>query len=171
MGICFGFLPHNFSPARIFMGDSGAMLLGLLLASTTITLTGTVNPNDVSGANIAPALVPLVLPIAVMVVPFADMLLAIIRRTRAGRSPFAPDKQHLHHRLLEIGHSHARAVIVLYLWSAVISYAATAFVFLQTPALLISLTAVTLVALLLTLKLPRLRRDEGSFTGLWRVRR
>jgi UDP-GlcNAc:undecaprenyl-phosphate GlcNAc-1-phosphate transferase len=171
MGICFGFLPHNFSPARVFMGDSGSMLLGLLLASTTITLTGTVNPNDVSGENIAPALVPLVLPIAVMVVPFVDMLLAIIRRTRAGRSLFAPDKQHLHHRLLEIGHSHARAVIVLYLWSAVMSYAATAFVFLDTPALLISLTAVALVALLLTLKLPRLRRDEGSFTGLWRVRR
>jgi UDP-GlcNAc:undecaprenyl-phosphate/decaprenyl-phosphate GlcNAc-1-phosphate transferase len=171
MGICFGFLPHNFSPARVFMGDSGSMLLGLLLASTTITLTGTVNPNDVSGDNIAPALVPLVLPIAVMVVPFVDMLLAIIRRTRAGRSPFAPDKQHLHHRLLEIGHSHARAVIVMYLWSAVISYAATAFVFLNTPALLISLTAVALVALLLTRKLPRLRRDEGSFTGLWRVRR
>jgi UDP-GlcNAc:undecaprenyl-phosphate GlcNAc-1-phosphate transferase len=171
MGICFGFLPHNFSPARIFMGDSGSMLLGLLLASTTITLTGTVNPNDVSGANIAPALVPLVLPIAVMVVPFVDMLLAIIRRTRAGRSPFAPDKQHIHHRLLEIGHSHARAVIVMYLWSAVISYAATAFVFLHAVALIISLTAVSLVALTLTLKLPRLRRDEGSFTGLWRVRR
>jgi UDP-GlcNAc:undecaprenyl-phosphate/decaprenyl-phosphate GlcNAc-1-phosphate transferase len=171
MGICFGFLPHNFSPARIFMGDSGSMLLGLLLASTTITLTGTVNPNDVSGENIAPALVPLLLPIAVMLVPFIDMLLAIIRRTRAGRSPFSPDKQHLHHRLLEIGHSHARAVIVMYLWSAVISYAATAFVFLNTPTLLVSLTAVTVVALLLTLKLPRLRRDEGSFTGLWRVRR
>ena len=171
MGICFGFLPHNFSPARVFMGDSGSMLLGLLLASTTITLTGTVNPNDVSGENIAPALVPLLLPVAVMLVPFVDMLLAIIRRTRAGRSPFAPDKQHLHHRLLEIGHSHARAVIVMYLWSAVISYAATAFVFLDTPTLVISLAAVALVALLLTLKLPRLRRDEGSFTGLWRVRR
>jgi UDP-GlcNAc:undecaprenyl-phosphate GlcNAc-1-phosphate transferase len=171
MGICLGFLPHNFSPARVFMGDSGSMLLGLLLASTTITLTGTVNPNDVSGDNIAPALVPLVLPIAVMVVPLVDMMLAIIRRTRAGRSLFAPDKQHLHHRLLEIGHSHARAVIVMYLWSAVISYAATAFVFLPTPALVISLTAVALVALLLTLKLPRLRRDEGSFTGMWRVRR
>ena len=115
MGICLGFLPHNFSPARIFMGDSGSMLLGLLLASTTITLTGTVDPNDVSGENIAPALVPLLLPVAVMLVPFVDMLLAIIRRTRAGRSPFAPDKQHLHHRLLEIGHSHARAVIVMYL--------------------------------------------------------
>jgi UDP-GlcNAc:undecaprenyl-phosphate GlcNAc-1-phosphate transferase len=171
MGICFGFLPHNFSPARIFMGDSGSMLLGLLLASTTITLTGTVNPNDVSGENIAPALVPLVLPIAVMIVPFVDMLLAIIRRTRAGRSPFSPDKQHLHHRLLMIGHSHARAVIVMYLWSGVISYAATAFVFLDTLALLISVSAVALLALLVTLKLPRLRRDEGSFTGLWRVRR
>jgi UDP-GlcNAc:undecaprenyl-phosphate GlcNAc-1-phosphate transferase len=167
MGICVGFLPHNFSPARVFMGDSGSMLLGLLLATTTITLTGTVNPNDVS-TDIAPALLPLVLPIAVMVVPFVDMLLAIIRRTRAGRSPFAPDKQHLHHRLLEIGHSHARAVLVMYLWSAVIAYATTASVFLDTPALVISLVCVVAVAVLLTMNLPRLRRGEGSFTGLRR---
>ncbi|MGZ4593081.1 MAG: MraY family glycosyltransferase [Actinomycetes bacterium] len=169
MGVCIGFLPHNFSPARIFMGDSGSMLIGLLLASTTITLTGSVNPNDVSG-DIAPALLPLVLPVAVMVVPFIDVLLAIIRRTRAGRSPFAPDKLHLHHRLLEIGHSHARAVIVMYLWSAVIAYGATAIVFLPTPALLVSLGFVLAVAVLLTMKLPRLRREEGSFTGVWRSR-
>jgi UDP-GlcNAc:undecaprenyl-phosphate GlcNAc-1-phosphate transferase len=143
------------------------MLLGLLLATTTITLTGTVNPNDVS-TDIAPALLPLVLPIAVMVVPFVDMLLAIIRRTRAGRSLFAPDKQHLHHRLLEIGHSHARAVLVMYLWSAVIAYATTASVFLDTPALVISLVCVVTVAIVLTMNLPRLRRGEGSFTGLRR---
>jgi UDP-GlcNAc:undecaprenyl-phosphate GlcNAc-1-phosphate transferase len=170
MGMCIGFLPHNFSPARIFMGDSGSMLIGLLLASTTVTLTGSVNPNDVSG-DIAPALLPLVLPVAVMVVPFVDVLLAIIRRTRAGRSPFAPDKQHLHHRLLEIGHSHARAVIVMYLWSAVIAYGATATVLPLGPiALVASFVGVVVVALVLTMKLPRLRREEGTFTGVWRSR-
>ncbi len=171
MGICAGFLPHNFSPARIFMGDSGSMLIGLLLASTTITLTGSVNPNDVSGENIAPAFVPLVLPIAVMVVPYVDMLLAILRRTRAGRSPFAPDKKHLHHRLLEVGHSHARAVLVMYLWSAVVAYGATAFVFLDTVTLVVSVLAAAAVALLLTMNLPRLRRGEDTFTGLGRTLR
>ncbi|HEU4910504.1 MAG TPA: MraY family glycosyltransferase [Actinomycetes bacterium] len=165
IGVCAGFLPHNFSPARVFMGDSGSMLIGLLLATTTITLTGSVNPNDV-GTDIAPALVPLLLPLAVMVVPFLDMLLAIVRRTAAGRSPFTPDKQHLHHRLLERGHSHARAVLVMYLWSAVLAFAGVAVAFLDTVALLVSLAGVSLLALLLTMNIPRLRRAEGSFTGV-----
>ena len=165
IGVCAGFLPHNFSPARVFMGDSGSMLIGLLLATTTITLTGSVNPNDV-GTDIAPALVPLLLPLAVMVVPFLDMLLAIVRRTAAGRSPFTPDKQHLHHRLLERGHSHARAVLVMYLWSAVLAFAGVAVAFLDTVALLVSLAGVSLLALLLTVNIPRLRRAEGSFTGV-----
>ena len=169
VGVCAGFLPHNFSPARVFMGDSGSMLIGLLLATTTITLTGSVNPNDVD-TDIAPALVPLLLPLAVMVVPFLDMVLAIVRRTAAGRSPFTPDKQHLHHRLLERGHSHARAVLVMYLWSAVLAYAGVAVAFLDTPTLLVSLGSVTLVAILLTMNIPRLRRAEGSFTGLRRGR-
>ncbi|HET9944640.1 MAG TPA: MraY family glycosyltransferase [Actinomycetes bacterium] len=169
IGCCVGFLPHNFSPARVFMGDSGSMLIGLLLATTTITLTGSVNPNDV-GTDIAPALVPLLLPLAVMVVPFLDLLLAVVRRTAAGRSPFAPDKQHLHHRLLERGHSHARAVLVMYLWSAVLAYGAVAIAFLDTRTLVLSLIAVSVVALLLTVNIPRLRRAEGTFTGLRRGR-
>jgi len=169
IGVCAGFLPHNFSPARVFMGDSGSMLIGLLLAATTITLTGSVNPTDI-GTDIAPALVPLLLPIAVMVVPFLDVVLAIVRRTLAGRSPFAPDKQHLHHRLLERGHSHARAVLVMYLWSAVLAFAATAVAFLDTTALLVSLAVVSVAALLVTMNIPRLRRSEGSFTGLGRGR-
>ena len=142
VGVCVGFLPHNFSPARIFMGDSGSMLIGLLLASTTITLTGTVDPNAVD-TDLAPALLPLLLPIAVMALPFLD--LAARRRPAhlAGRSPFAPDKQHLHHRLLESGHSHARAVLVMYLWSAVIAFGVTAVAFpLATLTLLVSVAAV-----------------------------
>jgi UDP-GlcNAc:undecaprenyl-phosphate GlcNAc-1-phosphate transferase len=169
IGVCVGFLPHNFSPARVFMGDSGSMLIGLLLATTTVTLTGSVNPNDV-GTDIAPALVPLLLPIAVMVVPFLDVVLAIVRRTLAGRSPFAPDKQHLHHRLLERGHSHARAVLVMYLWSAVLAFGAVAVAFLDTTALLVSVGGVTILAMVLTMNIPRLRRSEGTFTGLLRGR-
>lgn len=168
-GVCVGFLPHNFSPARVFMGDSGSMLIGLLLATTTITLTGSVNPNDI-GTDIAPALVPLLLPIAVLVVPFLDVLLAIVRRVLAGRSPFAPDKQHLHHRLLERGHSHARAVLVMYLWSAVLAFGATAVAFLDARATLASLAGVAVLALLVTMNIPRLRRAEGTFTGLRRGR-
>jgi UDP-GlcNAc:undecaprenyl-phosphate/decaprenyl-phosphate GlcNAc-1-phosphate transferase len=168
VGVCIGFLPHNFSPARVFMGDSGSMLLGLLLASTTITLTGTVAPNAVD-VNLGPALLPLVLPIAVMALPFLDVILAIVRRTLAGRSPFAPDKQHLHHRLLERGHSHARAVLVMYLWSGVIAFGVTAVVFpVDTWKLVASFAAVVVVAVVVTMNIPRLRRAEGSFTGLGR---
>jgi UDP-GlcNAc:undecaprenyl-phosphate GlcNAc-1-phosphate transferase len=171
VGVCLGFLPHNFSPARVFMGDSGSMLLGLLLASTTITLTGNVGPNSVT-TDLTPTLLPLALPLAAMALPFLDVLLAIVRRTAAGRSPFAPDKQHLHHRLLERGHSHARAVLVMYLWSAVISFGATAWAFLSFQGFAISLSAVVLVAVVVTMNIPRLRRGEGTFTGLRRgVRR
>jgi UDP-GlcNAc:undecaprenyl-phosphate GlcNAc-1-phosphate transferase len=171
VGVCVGFLPHNFSPARVFMGDSGSMLLGLLLASTTITLTGNVGPNSVS-TDLTPTLLPLALPLAAMALPFLDVLLAIVRRTAAGRSPFAPDKQHLHHRLLERGHSHARAVLVMYLWSAVISFGATAWAFLSFQGFALSLSAVVVVALVVTMNIPRLRRGEGTFTGLRRgVRR
>lgn len=121
VGACLGFLPHNFHPARIFMGDSGAMLLGLMLAASSITLTGKVDPSAVESVELVPALLPLALPFLVLLVPLTDLLLAVVRRTRAGRSPFAPDKQHLHHRLLEIGHSHRRAVLVLYSWTALVA--------------------------------------------------
>lgn len=129
IGVCVGFLPHNVSPARIFMGDSGSMLLGLLLATAAITLTGQLDGNAVSAENLVPAFLPLLLPIAVLAVPLFDLGLAVIRRTAAGRSPFSPDKQHLHHRLLEIGHSHRGAAGIMYLWTAVIAMPVTAAAF------------------------------------------
>jgi len=127
-GACLGFLPHNFFPARLFMGDSGSMLIGLVLAGSALTLTGQFAMVDMSRgaggaeASLLPTLLPIVLPIAILVVPFADLVLAVVRRTRAGRSPFAPDKQHLHHRLLEIGHSHRRAVLIMWLWAGLIAF-------------------------------------------------
>lgn len=129
LGVCLGFLPNNFFPARIFMGDTGSMTLGLLLAAGTITLSGQVDPSAVAGGTLFPALLPVLLPVAVMAVPLMDLLLAVIRRTRAGRNPFAPDKQHLHHRLLEMGHSQVRAVLLMYAWTALIAGTAVAIAF------------------------------------------
>jgi UDP-GlcNAc:undecaprenyl-phosphate GlcNAc-1-phosphate transferase len=155
VGMCAGFLVHNFNPARIFMGDSGSMLIGLLLASSTITLTGRVDYGSVNRLGLFPILLPLLLPLAALAVPFADLLLAVARRTRAGRSPFAPDKQHLHHRLLEIGHSQRRAVLIMYGWTALIAYGAVGLAVLP-AAVALGLVAVGLVGLVLLVGWPRL---------------
>lgn len=129
VGMTVGFLPHNVYRARIFMGDTGSMQLGLLLAAAAITLMGQVDPSAVSGRTIVPTFLPIALPIAVMAVPLVDLLLAVIRRTRAGRNPFAPDKQHLHHRLLEMGHSQRRAVALMYAWTALVAFTGVAAAF------------------------------------------
>lgn len=123
-GACLGFLPHNFFPARMFMGDSGAMLLGLLLATSTISLTGQIDTSQLrnESGGLVPTVLPLVLPLAILALPFLDLVLAFVRRTYAGRWWFVADKQHLHHRLLERGHSQRRAVLLMYVWSALVSF-------------------------------------------------
>ena len=127
-GACAGFLPHNFHPARLFMGDSGSMLIGLVLSASALTLTTQFSGTEISQggagsrASLLPTLLPLLLPISILIVPMVDLLLAVVRRTRAGRSPFAPDKQHLHHRLLEIGHSQRRAVFIMWLWAGLVAF-------------------------------------------------
>ncbi|MFJ9541944.1 MraY family glycosyltransferase [Streptomyces sp. NPDC101225] len=136
MGMCIGFLPHNMHPARIFMGDSGSMLIGLVLAAGAISITGQVDPDALKlfvGSEKAavhqtvPVYIPLLLPLTIIAVPTADLVLAIVRRTWRGQSPFAADRGHLHHRLLEIGHSHSRAVLIMYFWSALIAFGALAY--------------------------------------------
>ena len=114
IGICLGFLPHNFHPARLFMGDAGALLLGLLLAAATISMTGSVDPSSslASASALTAILLPVVIPLAIMALPFLDILLAVRRRTRAGQLPWKPDRGHLHHRMLDIGHSHRQAVLL-----------------------------------------------------------
>lgn len=130
VGCCLGFLPHNVHPARIFMGDSGAMQLGLLIAASAIAITGQVDPTVVSSGQFVPAFLPMLVPVAVLMLPLADLGLAVVRRLGRGQSPFAPDRLHLHHRLLDLGHSHARAVGLMCLWTAVLAFGAilTAFV-------------------------------------------
>ena len=122
VGACLGFLVHNFNPASIFMGDTGAMLLGLLIASAGVSAVGgAVRPSRSAFAAVS---VPVLVPVLVLAVPFLDTALTILRRLISGRAVFSPDKQHLHHRLLEIGHSHRRAVLIMYYWSALLAFAA-----------------------------------------------
>ncbi|GGO92684.1 MraY family glycosyltransferase [Wenjunlia tyrosinilytica] len=166
IGMCVGFLPHNIHPARIFMGDSGSMLIGLMLSASAISITGQVDPDllaDFSGSQtkavheMVPVYIPLLLPLTVIAVPMADLFLAIVRRTWNGQSPFAADKQHLHHRLLEIGHSHSRAVLIMYFWSALIALGAVAFS-VQSNTTVILLIIVFLCAVgLVVLLMPRFR--------------
>ncbi len=163
-GACVGFLPHNVNPARVFMGDSGSMLIGLVLAASAITLTGQFQPDDIgkgatgSQANLLVMLLPALLPLAILVVPLADLVLAVVRRTRAGRSPFAPDKQHLHHRMLEIGHSQRRAVLIMWMWAALIAGGMVLASLYPGTLMWVSLGAMTLLTVTLTFILPVVRR-------------
>lgn len=125
IGVCLGFLPHNSNPAKIFMGDSGSMFLGLMLAASAITLTGQVDPNSISEEKLGPALLPLLLPFAVLAIPLIDLSMAIIRRIRAGKSPFSSDKDHLHHRIMRAGNTQIRTAAIMYLWTATIAFPVT----------------------------------------------
>jgi UDP-GlcNAc:undecaprenyl-phosphate/decaprenyl-phosphate GlcNAc-1-phosphate transferase len=169
IGMCLGFLPHNFSPASIFMGDTGSMLLGLLLAYAPISGITSLDPALLGhSVNRYPEILPLLLPAALLVIPYADLLLAVVRRTKAGQSPFAPDRKHLHHRMLEIGHSQRASVLIMYLWAALFSGSVVWLSIQRTvqrgssnhhgqPVLVfVGITAAAVVALLL-LAMPKLR--------------
>jgi UDP-GlcNAc:undecaprenyl-phosphate GlcNAc-1-phosphate transferase len=162
VGACIGFLPHNFNPARIFMGDSGSMLIGLVIAAAGILVTGQINLAVVNTRESFPAFLPIVLPVAVLLLPLLDMGLAVVRRVGSGKSPFHPDRMHLHHRMLALGHTHRRAVIILYVWTALFTGAAVALVWFSTTAVLIGLGVGVLVALALTLGPLRGRSTPGD---------
>lgn len=165
-GACAGFMVHNFHPARIFMGDSGSMLIGLVLSATAITVTTQFSAQDIAvgqdgaRASFLPMLLPVALPILILIVPLADLVLAVVRRTRAGRSPFAADKQHLHHRLLEIGHSHRRAVVIMWIWAGLIAFSTVVASLRTGPAVWALLATGFVVTVGLTFVLPKLRRPR-----------
>ncbi|MCT9929073.1 undecaprenyl/decaprenyl-phosphate alpha-N-acetylglucosaminyl 1-phosphate transferase [Planotetraspora sp. A-T 1434] len=161
IGMCVGFLPHNFNPAKIFMGDTGAMLIGLILATSLITITSSVEPSAVK-INRFPVILPLILPIAVMILPLVDLIMAVIRRTSAGLSPFAPDRGHLHHRLLDIGHSHRRSVLIMYAWTFLFAFTIVGLSIGGVPLIVFPLTILLAVAVLVMMALPRWRsrREE-----------
>lgn len=128
IGACLGFLPLNWSPAKLFMGDSGALVMGLLMATSAIAVTGqlepsALDPEQIGRSQLLGAFIPILLPLLVVLLPLLDFGLAVLRRMSAGRSPFSPDRKHLHHRMLDLGHRDRDAVLIFYSWTAIISLA------------------------------------------------
>ena len=161
-GVCIGFLPHNFYPARIFMGDTGAMLLGLLLAYAPISSSASLDPNSLTNygsgtVNRFPEILPLLLPAAVLLIPYADLVLAVIRRMSAGLSPFAADKKHLHHRLLDTGYSQRASVMIVCLWATLFSGTVVLLSIMRTRLPVLAAVTVAGVLALLLASMPRLR--------------
>ena len=154
VGVTIGFLRFNFNPAKIFMGDSGSMVLGFLLATSTVAGVGrsaTQNQSDISAAFLF--YLPLAIPLIVLAIPLLDTALAILRRAKKGLPVFHPDKEHLHHRLLEIGHGHRQAVLIMYAWTAVIAGMTLAWTF--APIYMLPFAAAALGMVLYT-ALPKL---------------
>jgi UDP-GlcNAc:undecaprenyl-phosphate/decaprenyl-phosphate GlcNAc-1-phosphate transferase len=161
-GACAGFLPHNFFPARIFMGDSGSMLLGLVLSGSALALTGqfasiSVRSGGAGDGSLA-QLLPILLPLAILVVPLADLVLAVVRRTRRGQAFYQPDKEHLHHRLLEFGHSQRRAVLVMWLWAGLIAFGAVLISLYSGPLTWALLGLGAILTVTATFLVPRVQR-------------
>jgi UDP-GlcNAc:undecaprenyl-phosphate/decaprenyl-phosphate GlcNAc-1-phosphate transferase len=126
LGMCVGFLPYNVHPARIFMGDCGALLLGGLMAICTALVGGRVSPSEgTSGAGAQGQtfffFAPLLIPLVILGVPLFDVAFAIVRRTTRRQGITGADKGHLHHRLMRLGHGHRRSVFILWLWTAILS--------------------------------------------------
>ncbi|HEY3575625.1 MULTISPECIES: MraY family glycosyltransferase [unclassified Arthrobacter] len=165
VGSCLGFLPHNWFPSKIFMGDSGAMLIGLLMASAGVVSTGQITSGLYDRVNGIPTIIPILLPFAVLFLPLLDLCLAVVRRTAVGRSPWSADRGHLHHKLMDIGYSHRTAVMLLYLWAAVLSFGGLAFAVYPWQVVLAIMVAATLIMGLVTAWPYLSRRGENTGVG------
>ncbi|MEX0659945.1 MAG: MraY family glycosyltransferase [Egibacteraceae bacterium] len=162
IGACLAFLIYNFNPASIFMGDTGAMLLGLLLAAAGVSaIGGTIQPSRGAFAAFS---IPVLVPALVLAVPFADTVWTILRRLRGGRAVFSPDKKHLHHRLVEIGHSQRRAVLIMYYWSALLAFTGVGVSLLPLSAVAVVL-GIGVAAPLVAMVVGRLRRARHRGDG------
>jgi UDP-GlcNAc:undecaprenyl-phosphate/decaprenyl-phosphate GlcNAc-1-phosphate transferase len=161
-GICLGFLPFNFNPARIFMGDAGALLLGVLMAASTMVIGGRV-PTTVPTTGVTYFFfAPLLIPFFILGVPLVDMAFAFVRRTARGTSFHTPDKEHIHHRLLRLGHGPRRTVVILWAWTAILSGFLLFPLFLHQVNAIIPLGAAALGVGLYTLFHPGLRKGGGD---------
>ena len=151
VGSCLGFLPHNFHPSRVIMGDTGAMLLGLVMAAGALAVTSDLGQSAESFRfRNVPAYMPILLPLAVTLLPLLDLALAVIRRTARGASPFSPDRGHLHHKLIDSGYSHPQAVLLLYLWAGLFAFGTVSFNFLPWSLVTVGMTVALGAALMLT---------------------
>jgi UDP-GlcNAc:undecaprenyl-phosphate GlcNAc-1-phosphate transferase len=159
-GAAIGFLPWNLHPAKIFMGDSGALLLGLVIAVATISgaARNVDGPDVESTGALAAFVIPITLPLLVLSIALLDVVLAIVRRMRRGIGIGHADKEHIHHRLMDIGHTHGQAVLLMYLWSALISGSALVVAFMDGTLLV---GAIVGAAVIVAAVLPKLIRDRS----------
>jgi UDP-GlcNAc:undecaprenyl-phosphate GlcNAc-1-phosphate transferase len=160
LGMCVGFLPFNFHPARIFMGDGGALLLGLLMASSTL-LVGGQTAEDVSGSTFF-FFAPLFIPFFILGVPILDTVFAIIRRASRRTGVAVADKEHLHHRLMRLGHGQRRAVLILWAWTAILSGFALYPVFTDKGNAVVPFGAAALAVALYTVLHPEVRKTRSG---------
>jgi UDP-GlcNAc:undecaprenyl-phosphate GlcNAc-1-phosphate transferase len=162
-GICIGFLRDNFHPAKLFMGDAGALMLGLLMSASTMVIGGRTPPT--SGVTFF-FFAPLLIPVFILGVPLVDAVWAFIRRTASGQGFHTPDKDHIHHRLMRLGHGHRRTVIILWAWTALLCGFVLVPIFDTRANVFIPLGVAVLVIALFTWMSPlrwRLRRlREGA---------
>jgi UDP-GlcNAc:undecaprenyl-phosphate GlcNAc-1-phosphate transferase len=160
LGVCLGFLPHNFNPAKIFMGDSGALFLGLLMAVSTSVVGGRAHPNS---QTYTPGqtyffLAPLFIPLFILGVPILDTLFAIIRRAVKRQGVATADKGHLHHRLMNLGHGQRRSVLILWLWTTILSGFVLYPIFTKAQTALIPIGTAAIALSLYTVLHPEVRR-------------
>ncbi len=160
VGACAGFLPFNWHRARLFMGDAGSMLVGLLMATSAIAVTGQIDPSSLARSELLPAFLPILLPFSILLLPIVDFTLAVLRRVSAGKSPFSADRKHLHHRLLDMGHSHLHAVLILYGWTASVSVGMLLFFVVKPYWIAAVLLALALIACTVVTLMPLTRRQQ-----------
>ncbi|MBV6508929.1 MAG: Decaprenyl-phosphate N-acetylglucosaminephosphotransferase [Acidimicrobiales bacterium] len=159
-GVCVGFLPHNLHPARIFMGDGGALMLGLLLAASTMAVGG--QSDDPFSGQAWFFFAPLVIPIVILGVPILDTLMAIVRRATRRSGVATADKEHLHHRLMRLGHGQRRSVLILWTWTALLSGLALYPVYTGKGDAIVPLGLAALALLLYTVFHPQVRRSRNA---------
>ena len=150
-GAAFGFLYYNFNPARIFMGDSGSMFLGFMLAGISVI-----------GAVKSAATIALIVPILALGLPILDTTFAIVRRYRGGVPIFKPDKGHLHHRLLDLGFTQRQAVLLMYVISALLGLSAVALTEVSNQLAIIIVCVVVVVVLLSAKKIGIFHMNDSA---------
>lgn len=168
IGVCLGFIPWNWHPAKIFMGDSGALLVGLLMATSALAVTGQIDSFELGNSELLPAFIPILLPFSILVVPFLDFLMAVIRRVSKGQSPFTADRRHLHHRLLDLGHNHRKTVLILYGWTSTFAVGLLLFFVFQSffgsyrPAIAIFIVGVMICSIITFYPLMKRKRQAPT---------
>ena len=170
VGTCVGFILHNWHPAKLFMGDSGSMLLGYLITCASIVMTGRLDPASIHASIYLPVFMPILLPMLVLFLPILDMCLAIVRRLSKGQSPMHPDRMHLHHRMLRIGHTVQGAVLILWGWASLIAFGSIMILFFKAQYVLIGFLIAAALLTVATMypylkhRIPEIR-EENAISG------